>query len=441
MAAVSPSMVHRTLGKYIITDGYDLVLDLKKSKGVYLYNSKTDKKMLDFFSFFASLPLGHNHPKVMQKSFVRRLGEIAINKPANSDLYTAELAEFVDSFGKLASPKYMKHFFFISGGALGVENGLKTAFDWKVRKNFAKGHKKEVGSKVLHLKGAFHGRTGYTLSLTNTSNIDKTKYFPKFNWPRVLNPTAKFPLKGKNLEETKAAEKKSIDQIENAIKKHGDDIAAFLMEPIQGEGGDNHFRKQYHQAVARICRKNDIMLILDEVQSGLGLTGKMWAHQHYDIEPDMIAFGKKTQVCGVMVGKKVDEVEDNVFKVPSRLNSTWGGNLVDMVRAQRYLEVIKNDKLVQNAKKRGEYLMKLLHELEEDFPDKISNTRGEGLMCALDTTDPEFRGKLLTQIYKRNMVILPCGDTTIRFRPALVVQDKHLDQAVRIIRDSLKSLK
>jgi len=441
MTAVPPNLVHKTIGKYMITDGFDLVLDLQKSKGMYLYNARKDKKMLDFFSFFASLPLGHNHPGVTRKSFVKRLGEIAINKPANSDLYTTEMAEFVDTFGKIARPKYMKHFFFISGGALGIENGLKTAFDWKVRKNFAKGNKKEIGSKVIHLKGAFHGRTGYTLSLTNTSNPDKTKYFPKFNWPRVLNPTAKFPQKGANLKETIAAEKKSIQQIEAAIKRHGDDIAAFIMEPIQGEGGDNHFRKQYHKAVERICKKNDIMFIVDEVQSGLGLTGKMWAHQNYDIQPDMIAFGKKSQVCGVMVGSKVDEIKDNVFVVPSRLNSTWGGNLVDMVRGQRYLEIIKKERLVDNARRRGAYLQKQIQELQEEFPDVISNARGEGLMCAIDAPDTETRGRLLGEIYKRNLVILGCGDTTIRFRPALIVQEKHIDQSIRIIRDSIKAVK
>ena len=432
--------VHKVIARYMLADGFDLVLDLRKSKGLYLYNSKTKRKMLDFFSFFASLPVGHNHPRMVRKSFVRKLGEVAVNKPANSDLYTQEMADFVDTFSRIARPRYMKHFFFISGGALGVENALKTAFDWKVRKNFKKGYKKEVGTKVIHLQQAFHGRTGYTLSLTNTADPRKTNYFPKFKWPRVLNPKVRFPVKGKNLKAARDAENKSLDQIDKAIKRYGDDIAAFIMEPIQGEGGDNHFRRQYHKAVERICKKNEIMFIVDEVQAGVGLTGKMWAHQNYDVVPDMIAFGKKTQVCGCMVGSRVDEIEDNVFNVSSRLNSTFGGNLVDMVRSQRYFEIIKEERLVDNARKRGDYLLKNLQELQEEFPEIISNARGIGLMCAVDTPSREYRTRLLSEIYKRDMVILPCGHTTIRFRPALTIKDGHIDQGVNTIRQSLKSL-
>lgn len=437
---VAPKDVHKTLGKYMLTDGFDLVLDLKKSKGVYLYNSKTNKKMLDFFSFFASLPIGFNHPKLLRRSFINKMGEIAVNKPANSDLYTTEMAEFVDVFGKVAKPREMKHFFFISGGALGVENTLKTAFDWKIRKNFENGEKREKGSKVIHLKQAFHGRTGYTLSLTNTADPRKTMYFPKFKWPRVLNPKARFPLEGTNLKLTKADEKKSLEQINAAIKKHGNDIAAFLMEPIQGEGGDNHFRKEYFQEVEKICRKHDILFIFDEVQSGVGLTGKMWAYQNYGVKPDMIAFGKKTQVCGFMAGARIDENKENVFNVSSRLNSTWGGNLIDMVRAQKYFEIIKEEKLVDNAKKRGKYLLKNLQDIQTEFPDTISNARGEGLMCAYDVKNAELRSLLLSEIYKRNMVLLPCGETSIRFRPALIVQDKDIDKGMDILRRSIKAI-
>jgi L-lysine 6-transaminase len=438
---VPPGNVHKVIARYMLADGFDLVLDLRKSKGLYLYNSRTKRKMLDFFSFFASLPVGHNHPKMIRKSFIKKLGEVAVNKPANSDLYTQEMADFVGTFSKIARPKYMKHFFFISGGALGVENALKTAFDWKVRKNFNKGHKKEVGMKVIHLQQSFHGRTGYTLSLTNTADPRKTNYFPKFKWPRVLNPKARFPLKGKNLKGTREAENKSLDQINKAIERYKDDISAFIMEPIQGEGGDNHFRKQYHRAVERMCRQNDIMFIVDEVQSGVGLTGKMWAHQNYDVVPDMIAFGKKTQVCGCMVGSKVDEIEDNVFNVSSRLNSTWGGNLVDMVRSQRYFEIIKEERLVENARRRGKHLLQNLQELEDEFPDIISNARGVGLMCAIDTPSTEYRTRLHREIYKRDMVILACGHTSIRFRPTLTIKDHHIDKGVNIIRRALRSMK
>ena len=134
------------------------------------------------------------------------------------------------------------------------------------------------------------------------------------------------------------------------MNENPDDIAALIIEPIQGEGGDNHFRKEFFHTLRRLCDEYDMMFILDEVQTGVGLTGKMWAYQHFDFEPDILAFGKKTQVCGIMVSNRVDEVKDNVFKVSSRLNSTWGGNLVDMVRCQKYLEVIKEENLVKNCR-------------------------------------------------------------------------------------------
>ena len=337
--AIKPAEVHKTLGKYMLTDGFDLVLDLRKSKGCQIYDSKNNRHVLDCFSFFASAPLGCNHPKLTTSEFIKKIGEIAVNKPANSDIYTAEMAEFVDSFAKHAVPSYFKHLFFVSGGALAVENGLKTAFDWKIRKNIEQDKSEKLGTQVIHFKEAFHGRTGYTLSMTNTFNLNKTKYFTKFNWPRILNPKIVFPLDENNLAKVEGLEKQAVSEIEKAIAGNPDDIAALIIEPVQGEGGDNHFRKEFFLELRRLCDEHEMMFILDEIQTGVGLTGKMWAHEHFDFKPDILAFGKKTQVCGIMVNNRVDELSDNVFNVSSRLNSTWGGNLVDMVRCQKYLEV------------------------------------------------------------------------------------------------------
>ncbi len=436
---ISPKEVHEVLGRRILTDGLDMVLDMEKSQGMWLYDSRYDRKFLDFFGFFASSALGMNHPGLMEKEFLKKLQRAAINKVTNSDIYTVEYAEFVDTLSKIATPPYFRYFFFISGGALAVENALKTAFDWKVRKNLAAG-KGEKGYKVIHLKQAFHGRTGYTLSLTNTFDPNKTKYFPKFDWPRVTNPKITFPLQGENLERVKELERKSIEEIKKAIEENPDDIAAFIMEPIQGEGGDNHFRKEYIQEVQRICRENDIMFIMDEVQSGVGITGKWWAHEHFDVQPDIMSFGKKMQVCGIMVGEKVDEVEDNVFHVPSRINSTWGGNIVDMVRATRILEIIKEDKLVENAANIGAVLIKTLHELEEKYPEKVNNVRGLGLMDAFDLATTEMRDKFYNEAYKNGLLVLKCGEKGIRFRPPLIVEEEHINIAAEIMDKILATL-
>ena len=435
---IQPKDVHATLSKYMLVDGFDLVLDLKKSEGCRIYDSRHERYMLDCFSFFASAPLGINHPELTAPEFLKKLGEVAINKPTNSDVYTVELAEFVESFAKYAMPEHFKYLFFISGGALAVENGLKTAFDWKVRKNLERGNG-EKGTQVVHFKEAFHGRTGYTLSLTNTFNLDKIKYFPKFKWPRIINPKINFPLNKENLEKVKELEKQAVEEINRAIADNPDDIAALIIEPIQGEGGDNHFRGEFLRELRKICNEHEIMFIVDEVQTGVGLTGKMWAYQHFDFDPDILAFGKKTQVCGIMVSKRVDEVKDNVFKVSSRLNSTWGGNLVDMVRSQKYLEVIHKENLIRNAEIQGKYLLKGLEELQERYPDKISNARGRGLMCAFDLPTPEKRDQLKNALYKNNLLILSCGATTIRFRPPLTISSEEIDEALDVLDKTLKT--
>ena len=437
--AIKPADVHETLGKYIITDGFDMVLDLKKSNGCQLYDSINGKYLLDGFSFFATAPLGHNHPKLTTPEFIKKIGEVAVNKPTNSDIYTVEMAEFVDAFGKYAVPSYFKHLFFISGGALAIENGLKTAFDWKVRKNIERG-KGELGTKVIHFQEAFHGRTGYTLSMTNTFNLDKIRYFTKFGWPRIINPKVRFPLNDENLKNVGELEKQAVSEMEKAISENPNDIAALILEPIQGEGGDNHFRKEFFHELRRLCDDHEMMFILDEVQTGVGLTGKMWAYEHFDFKPDILAFGKKTQVCGIMVGDRVDEIKDNVFNVPSRLNSTWGGNLVDMVRCQKYLEVIDEENLIKNADIQGKRLLSGLEEIEQKCPNKISNARGLGLMCAFDLPSPEQRDDLIKKLYANGLVVLGCGANTIRFRPPLIISSEEIDKALEIVDKTVKSV-
>lgn len=430
---ISPEDVHAVVGKRMVNDVFDFVLDIEKSQGMYLHDSKTGKKYLDFFGFFASSAIGMNHPKMFEPNFLKKLTKSAINKPTNSDVLTVEMAEFVDTLSRIATPSYMKYFFFIEGGALAVENALKTAFDWKIKKNFNKGIQDVRGQKVIHLTDAFHGRSGYTLAITNTSSIKKVQYFPRFNWPRVTNPKITFPLNDDNLKKVQELEKKSLDEVQKAISEEGDHIAAFIMEPIQGEGGDNHFRKEYLQAIRKITAQNDILFVVDEIQSGVGITGKWWAHQHFDVKPDILAFGKKMQVCGIMAGPKLEDINDHVFRVPNRIDSTWGGNLADMVRATRYLEIINEEKLIDNAAKMGKIFLKGLTELQDKFPGLISNARGRGLMCAFDLPSPALREEFYNRAYANKLIVLRTGASGIRFRPALIVEENHVNEALSIL--------
>jgi len=438
---VKPSEVRSIVGKYMLADGFDVVMDLDKSHGSYFYDSERKREMLDFFTCFASSPVGYNHPKLRDADFLEKIKRVAVNKPSNSDVYTVELAEFVDTFAKIARPSIFEHLFFVSGGALAVENGLKTAFDWKIRKNHKKGIKGEKGKKVIHFEQAFHGRTGYTLSLTNTYDLRKTMYFTQFDWPRFKNPKMHFPVNEEEIERVSKVEQEVIKSIKDIILNDGSDIAAMIIEPIQGEGGDNHFRGKFLKAIEKLANENDIMFELDEVQSGMGLTGKMWCYEHFGLEPDIIAFGKKTQVCGIMAGKRVNEVENNVFEESSRINSTWGGNLVDMVRCQRYLEIIEEDKLVLNAHVVGKYLLEKLQELSLEFKDLVSNVRGRGLMIAFDLPDADKRDKVFGHCFDKNLLVLKCGEKTIRFRPPLNLSKQEADAGINIMKQALKTLK
>jgi L-lysine 6-transaminase len=438
---VKPEQVNATLSQHILADGFDLTYDMGLSHGTYIYDSKYKRELLDFFTCFASVPLGYNHPKMVNdESFKQNLLMAAMANPSNSDVYTQQYAQFVKTFGAIGIPSYLPHAFFIAGGGLAIENALKVAMDWKVQKNFAKGYKEEKGFKVLHFEKAFHGRTGYTLSLTNTS-ADKTKWFAKFDWPRVTVPTVKYPLENDNLANAIRTEELSITQIKQAFAENKDDICAIIVEPIQSEGGDNHLREEFLIQLRTLADENEAFLIYDEVQTGVGLTGKFWCHQHYSekARPDILAFGKKMQVCGILVGNKVDEVENNVFNVSSRINSTWGGNLVDMVRATQILQIIEEDRLCENAAEVGLYLKENLEAFAQEHT-KISNVRGKGLLCAFDFPHTEMRNTFIKEGLKEQVMFLGCGAQTIRFRPALIMEKSHIDQGLEVMSKILKGL-
>jgi L-lysine 6-transaminase len=434
---VKPQDVHSTLSKYMLADGLDFVLDLDNSRGKFYLDQRNGKKYADFFTFFASMPLTLNNPKIATPEFREYIGRVALNKPSNSDIYTTHMATFVNTFFKIAVPDYFKYSFYVSGGALAVENALKAAFDWKVQKNMEKGIKGEKGQQVIHFKEAFHGRSGYTMSLTNTDPT-KIRHFPKFDWPRITNPKLFFPLTEESLATTIELEKKAIKEIKAAFKNNENDIAAIIIEPIQAEGGDHHFRNEFMKQLRVLADENDALLIFDEVQTGVGITGTMWAHEQMETQPDIMAFGKKTQVCGILATERMDEVENNVFHASSRINSTWGGNLTDMVRSTRFFEIIEEDALLDNVKTQGEYLLSKLNEMQNSFPDMISNARGKGLFCAFDLPDQEARNNVQQICFDEGLIILPCGQKSIRFRPPLDVRNEHLEYGLNILENAIK---
>ena len=436
---IEPNKVRDSIGRYMLADGMEHVIDLEKSHGSWLVDARDKKEYLDLFSMFASMSVGYNHPYVLENK--DRLTDASLNKPTNSDVYSTQMAEFVETMGRMAQPEYLPYAFYVSGGALAVENALKTAFDWKVRKNLANG-KNEGGSKIIHFQESFHGRTGYTLSLTDSPDSRKTDYFPKFEWPRIINPKLEFPATDEIIQIVKEKEAKAVEQIQRAMKEYPDEIAGLIIEPIQGEGGDNHFRESFFRQLRELANEHEFLLIYDEVQSGGGITGKMWAHQHYgdDCRPDIISFGKKTQVCGIFASNRLNEVEGHVFEESSRLNSTWGGNIVDMVRFTIYLEIIERENLLDQVKENGAYLKLGLESLQKNYPVTVFNVRNRGLFGAFDLKSGEERDKSIELIAKEGAIMLGCGTKSIRFRPHLNISRSEIDQGIDMINRALKHL-
>jgi L-lysine 6-transaminase len=431
---ITAEKVHETIARHMLADGFELVLDLDASRGSELVDARDGTRYLDLFTFFASSALGMNHAALADDpAFLRELATVAVNKPSNSDIYTVPMARFVETFARVLGDPALPHLFFIDGGGLAVENALKIAFDWKSRWNAAHGIDAALGTKVLHLQNAFHGRTGYTMSLTNT-DPKKVARFPKFDWPRIPAPSVNGAV------DVEQDERAALAAARAAFAADPHDIACFIMEPIQGEGGDNHFRPQFLQAMQALCREFDALFVLDEVQTGVGLTGTAWAYQQLGVTPDVIAFGKKTQVCGVMAGGRVDEVADNVFALSSRINSTWGGNLTDMVRSRRILEVIERDGLIERAASLGAHLDDGLHALARRHPS-VSEVRGRGLMCAFTLPSTAFRDAVIAHLRDdERVLLLGCGTSSIRFRPALTVSVDELDRGLAAIDRVLTAL-
>ena len=431
MADKSPEAMLSELQQYILTDGFGIVIDFAKSRGPYLWDAASNRRLLDLYGFFGSLPIGFNHPHFDRPEVQKHLADAARTKVANSDVYSQHLAMFVRTFHRVMGLPPMERYFFVDGGALAVENALKAAMDWKVRKNIEAG-RGECGTAILHFERAFHGRSGYTMSLTNT-DPRKTALFAKFPWPRVATPSIDFSLREpERTRDVVQREKHAEQEIRNILQQRSVNIAAIIIEPIQGEGGDNHFRGEWLRTLRRFCDEYELLLIFDEVQTGFGTTGRRWCCEHFGVLPDLIAFGKKSQTCGVMAGPRLDEVPENVFRLPSRINSTWGGNLADMVRSSYIMEIIERDNLLQNASRVGVRFVEALQNLSREQP-LISAVRGRGMMIAFDLPSKEAREQFYKGLFEAGLLAIRSGERAIRFRPVLDFPENAVEEAIEII--------
>jgi L-lysine 6-transaminase len=240
-------------------------------------------------------------------------------------------------------------------------------------------------------------------------------------------PKIRFPL-AEHLPELVLREQASLAAVQRSFDERGHEIAAILIEPVQCEGGDNHFRPEFLAGLRRIADEREALLIFDEVQTGVGITGAWWAYQKLGVQPDVLCFAKKMQVGGILVSRRIDEV-DSVFSVPSRISSTWGGSLVDMVRATRILEIIHEDRLLENTTLRGGELRLGLETISARIPE-VSNARGLGALCAVDLPTTELRNQLVKRCFNERLIVLACGQRSVRFRPFLCVDSQSVAECL-----------
>lgn len=427
------------LKRRLLVDGFHIVIDLKKSRGAYVFNELDSKTYLDFYSFFGSMPLGFHHPGLANKAYQAALKEASQTKVALSDVYSPHFARFVDVFDTVALRQQFKYLFFIEGGACAVENALKVAFDWKTRLNLKRGSEVEA-NQIIHFEEGFHGRLGYTLTLTDSHDERKTKYFPKFPWPRILNPKINVYEEEPHLPTVEAREEKAAEQILTYLKQFGAQTAAIIIEPVQSEGGGNHYRKEFFQRLRKMADDHDVLLIFDEVQTGLGLSGKWWCWENFGVKPDIMTFGKKVQVCGIAVTGRIDEEKiEHCFRISSRINSTFGGNLTDMVRATRYIEIIRDYDLLRNMRERGKQFLKAFAGFSRTCP--LTNIRGLGGLLSFDVPTEEIRKIILkTAMEKERLIILPAGKRSVRFRPSLSISKEEVEDGLNRLEKTLESV-
>jgi L-lysine 6-transaminase len=271
------------------------------------------------------------------------------------------------------------------------------------------------------------------MSLTDSPDPRKTARYPRFtDWPRLPTPGCRFPLdEGDNLALTAAAEEESLGRLRRVLEDAPHEVAGILIEPIQGEGGDAHFRPEFLRGLRTLADEHEALLIFDEVQTGFGLTGQWWAYEGLGVKPDLVCFGKKFQVCGFLASERVDEV-DSVFTVPSRISSTFEGNIVDMVRCTEVLRTVERDGLLEHVRIQGAWLLGQLEALAERH-EAVTGPRAQGLMAAFDLPNTEARDAVLERCFGEGLIILGCGDRSLRFRPSLDVSRDDLSEALGII--------
>lgn len=393
---------------------FKIKIDFEKSHGSYLHDKNTQADFLDFFGQYASLPLGYNHPIFKSDAFRAEYMRVAGVKVTNCEIISDEAQEFLKEFSGHSSMCPFEHFHFCCTGALAIESAIKTAIDYK-------GTQQPV---IVSLKESFHGINSYGGFVTDRFYPVSTRLngFPELGWKKVHNPKIIYQEDG-GIDETttKQGLAQFLAEFEQCIAQCGaDNIAALLIEPIQATYGDNYFPREFFIMIRDLCDKYNICLIFDEVQTGFGGTGSMWYFEQTGITPDIVVFGKKVQVSGIMVQPKFGKI----FDTPVRLEVTWDGTLCDMVRGKYILRTYKSQDILNNVRVRSEELIEGLGRLP------IQNLRNAGLLIAFDLKDGRLRDAFFKALINERFLCNKTRERTIRLRPQLAVSKEEVEDAL-----------
>lgn len=381
---------------YNSTFVYPLVI--KGGQGCYIEDVDGEKYM-DFTSNIASCPLGYSHPELNE--IIKRYAGIGAHKIAGQDFYCEEHCQLAEKLLSISNSN--SKLFFINSGAEAVENAIKIAY------------RRNGPLPGISCINAFHGRTLGALAFTFSKEVQKTN-FPEFPTKRI-----KFCITNNDPE---------IDTIHKIVNENK--ISFIITELVQGEGGVNVASKKFITNLNKVSKKYDIPLIIDEVQTGLGRTGKWWTYQHYNIKPDIITIAKALQVGAVVFDKKLEPPK------PGVLSSTWGGgSRIDMAIGMKTIDIISKEKLIEKVNKSGDFLIKNLMELKNRY-NIIMDVRGLGLMLGVEFLKKEIRDKIIYKLFKNKLLVIPSGVKTIRILPPLIITENEMGKGLNIFEKILK---
>ena len=377
---------------------FGIKVDFEKSHGLYLYDKNTHREILDFFGMYASLPLGYNHPIFKTSEFIEEYLRASSLKMNNCEFVSDETLEFDKMFTEYAGAGIFKNIHYSCTGALAVEAAIKTCILYK---GFHK-------PKILSFHNSFHGINGYGGFITSR--------FPGAD--KRLNG---FP------EDYSVKIAPDLQKVEESLRNN--DITCLLVEPIQCSAGDIHYDQTFFEQLRRLCDEYDVPLVFDEIQVGFGGTGKLWFFQHVGIVPDIVIFGKKTQLSGIMVRDKYSQIFSPENSV--RLEVTWDGDISDMIRCKHIIKAYKEYNILDNVNKMSKLLFSKLSEMPE-----ILNLRNCGLIFGFDLKDSQFRDTIISELHKNGLICNKTGTNSVRLRPSLNLTEKDIRHAAELFKKS-----